>query len=69
MVQIKKNKSKLSHPIPHYVCTGGCKQVSHESGKCTTSGCPRARNPLAICRCRNGKHGNLLLLNASRISK
>lgn len=70
MTQIKKNiKKKLPHPISHYVCTGGCKQISHNPGKCTTSGCPRARNPLNECKCKNGKHGKLLYLNASRLPK
>ncbi len=58
---MKKIKNKLKNP--HYVCTGGCDQVSEAAGKCTTRGCFRNRNPLTICRCRNGKHGKLLTLN------
>ena len=62
-------KSKNTLPNPHYVCTGGCKSVSIEPGKCSRSECPRARNPLTACSCRNGKHGKLLYLNADGISK
>jgi len=43
----------------HYVCTGGCLQVQYSPGKCTHVGCPRHRNPLTECNCRNGKHGDL----------
>lgn len=54
---------------PHYVCTGGCKFVSQSEGKCNSSGCPRARNPLTECFCTDGKHGDLLYLNASGVSQ
>lgn len=40
----------------HYVCSGGCKFVSNEPGKCMSSGCMRARNPLSECKCTNNKH-------------
>ena len=50
----------------HYVCTGGCGQVSDIPAKCTTRGCIRNRNPLTICHCRNGKHGKLPTLNVPR---
>jgi hypothetical protein len=52
------------NPI-HYVCTGGCGTVSNNPGKCHSIDCPRGRNPFSICECKNGKHGNLLTLNAS----
>ena len=64
-----EKKNKLSLPIPHFVCTGGCKYVSKIMGKCPTQGCPRARNPLSECRCKNNKHGNLLDLNSSLMPK
>ena len=69
----KKTKSKKkvvpALPIPHFVCSGGCKSVSVTLGKCTTSGCPRSRNPLSECKCKNGKHGKLLFLNATKMSR
>jgi len=55
--------------IPHYVCTGGCKTVSLTPGKCQVAGCPRVRNPLTECRCTDGKHGDLLFKNATRVSR
>jgi len=61
----KSPAEKPSLPIPHFVCTGGCKFVSTSPGKCPTRGCVRARNPLSECNCQDGKHGNLLFLNAS----
>ncbi|PIR79970.1 MAG: hypothetical protein COU25_02660 [Candidatus Levybacteria bacterium CG10_big_fil_rev_8_21_14_0_10_35_13] len=60
-------KYNTINPIPlekiHYVCTGGCGLVTNESGKCTSRGCVRNRNPLVVCKCKNGKHGILLTRN------
>lgn len=64
-----KAEEKNPLPIPHYVCTGGCKLVSPIPGKCTTPGCPRARNSLTECQCEDTKHGNLLNLNATKIAR
>jgi hypothetical protein len=47
----------------HYVCTGGCLTVQYSPGKCRIKTCARFRNPLTECRCRNGKHGDLLYKN------
>jgi len=47
----------------HYVCGGGCGQIQNESGKCRTPLCYRLRNPLVECRCKDGKHPNLLTQN------
>jgi hypothetical protein len=47
----------------HYVCTGGCLTVKYAPGKCLIRGCPRHRNPLTECKCRNNKHGDLLHKN------
>jgi len=65
----KKEKKENEKPKIHYVCTGGCGFVSENPGKCPTLGCPRARNPLTLCQCSDGKHGNLLYLNAQRKAK
>lgn len=65
--KFKEKKSSL--PIPHYVCTGGCLTVSATPGKCRVSTCPRLRNPLTICHCDDGKHGDLLYKNSTRISR
>jgi len=59
---VKKPKPKN----PHYVCTGGCGTVSQTPGKCLVHGCPRHRNPLTKCHCRNGKHGKLPTLNVPK---
>jgi len=60
---MKKTKKTLA---PHYVCTGGCGQISDVYAKCTTRGCIRNRNPLTLCNCKNGKHGKLSTLNVPR---
>ena len=65
----KPPKKKPILPSIHYVCTGGCQLVSPTQSKCMSSDCPRVRNPLTICECTNGKHGKLLLLNASKIPR
>lgn len=62
-------KEKKSLPIPHYVCTGGCKTVSEKSGKCHVRGCPRYRNPLTKCECKDEKHGDLFYKNATLVSR
>lgn len=61
--------TKTDLPIPHFVCTGGCKFTAVNPGKCPSLGCPRARNPLTECSCHNGKHGKLLFLNATLKAK
>jgi len=48
--------------IPHYACTGRCGTVKDVSGKCPTSGCKRARNPLTECNCKDGKHSKVFSL-------
>jgi hypothetical protein len=57
---------KAVNSKPHYVCTGGCRYVSKEPGKCSTPGCVRARNPLSLCQCLDGRHSHLVNLNNSR---
>ena len=70
MTSEKKPKTSTSvFPIPHYVCTGGCKFYSEVKQNCPTQGCPRARNVLTICECTDGKHGNLLNLNNTKIPR
>ena len=50
--------------MPHYGCTGGCLTVKYAPGQhCVNPGCPRFRNPLTECNCRNEKHGDLLYKN------
>lgn len=64
-----KKEKKSSLPIPHYVCTGGCLTVSDKPGKCRVPTCPRVRNSLTECRCTDGKHGDLLYKNATRVAR
>ncbi len=67
---MKQDKLKKTEEIkPHYVCTGGCLYVSDKPGKCPNPGCPRARNPLTLCNCTDGKHGDLLYKNAQKIAQ
>ncbi|MFS8158991.1 MAG: hypothetical protein ACMG6E_02035 [Candidatus Roizmanbacteria bacterium] len=40
----------------HYLCIGGCGLVSDVQTKCNSRGCWRARNPLELCQCIDGKH-------------
>lgn len=65
----KTSSKKSDLPIPHYVCTGGCKTVSITPEKCRIQNCPRVRNPLTECHCQDGKHGDLLFKNATRVSR
>jgi len=51
-------KSKLNEL--HYVCIGKCGIETNDFGNCTTIGCPRHRNPLATCECKDGKHSERL---------
>lgn len=55
---MKKN-NKTGDPIwneTHYVCSGGCKFISNDYGRCMSIGCVRARNPLSECKCTDNKH-------------
>lgn len=42
---------------PHYICTGGCKGVSHQPGVCAAEGCPKQGQPLEACNCADNNHG------------
>jgi hypothetical protein len=67
----KKTKSTSQQtklPIPHYVCMG-CRFTANEPGKCPTGGCPRHRNPLSQCQCKDGKHASIPELDAAGFSK
>jgi hypothetical protein len=52
--------------VPHYVCSGGCGQVSLELINCSTHGCIRHRNPLTLCPCTDGKHTDVSTLNVPK---
>jgi hypothetical protein len=62
MTQTKKDKIVLNKI--HYVCMS-CRSSTNDRGKCTTPGCPRARNPLSECQCKDGKHKEVPKLNAA----
>ncbi len=42
--------------MEHYVCIGGCKNVSGKVGVCEASDCPRPGHPLIVCNCTDQKH-------------
>ena len=63
---MKKTPKTKKILAPHFVCTGGCKLISENPGKCITQGCYRYRNPLTLCNCQDNKHGNLLTLNVPK---
>ncbi len=62
----KKKVLKAKIIGPHYVCSGGCGQVSLELINCSTHGCIRHRNPLTLCTCLNGKHAKVSTLNVPK---
>lgn len=43
----------------------GCRFEANEKIKCPTAGCPRNRNPLGECKCKNGKHSVIPRLNSA----
>lgn len=47
----------------HYVCSGGCLTVQIEKGMCPEKTCIRFRNPLSLCDCTDGTHGDWLFRN------
>ena len=47
----------------HYVCSGGCLTVQLEKGMCPVNTCVRYRNPLSLCDCPDGTHGDWLFRN------
>lgn len=42
--------------MKHYICTGGCKGISDESGVCQAKDCPKVGQPLSECTCVDEKH-------------
>lgn len=61
--------NQAGQPLPHYVCTGGCRVYSEMPGACPTPGCVRVRNPLTKCECQDGLHSDLITKNATKISR
>ena len=57
-----KDSQKLSKI--HFVCMG-CRKVSNEQIRCTTSGCPRNRNPYSKCECTDELHSKIPYLDAA----
>ena len=42
----------------HYVCLGGCKGVSENSGTCQAEDCASHNQDLTPCDCTDGTHNN-----------
>ena len=40
----------------HYVCTGGCNDVSDEPRTCQTKDCMKYHQPMTACHCEDGLH-------------
>ena len=42
--------------MDHYICTGGCKGQSDNSGICQAGDCPKHGQPLEKCDCADHQH-------------
>lgn len=42
----------------HYVCTGGCKGVSANTGTCQADTCSKHNQDLMECMCADGTHND-----------
>jgi hypothetical protein len=46
--------------MAHYVCTGGCGEVSDYPGTCDAKNCIKYHLPLTLCHCEDGMHREAL---------
>lgn len=42
--------------MTHYICTGGCGQVSDLPATCNEKACMKYHQPMTVCHCQDNKH-------------
>lgn len=42
--------------MKHYICTGDCRGISENEGKCQAPDCENYGNNLVACDCTDGEH-------------